>query len=549
MGLHPERSRQRPVAGAARTAHAGAFSKPAIVLMGLALTALTVETALADLVVWPQDVMAKALVSSSLHRQLAVFANWALYLVAIAIAAGCLHVHGCKTTACSRLCGSSRPAVVSKLSSPKTHHCQVTQALRKGDPQEAAELLGKRGCSSERLDVALHSQVVHAFAKKGDACGAERMLEQMLSAGFDVPLLTYNAVLDACAQSDQPNRCEGWLCRMCDMGVKGDTISYSTTMSAFARQGDRTTTENCFQQMLSAGLTPDTSCYNALVHVCSTIGDVRAVERWIDEMQVRGLAPSVTAMTSAIGVCARAGEVTRAEFWLQRMLSAGLSPNVVSYSAVMDACAKAGDPARAELWYDRMIQAGVQPNCYSFSSIINACARVGDAVEADRWLARAEQTGTKIDPVVYSCVIDACGRAGLVGRAKEVFHEMKAKGFTPHIVTYAALARPLAHRGDWIAVEKIAQDMEDAGVKVNDYFLYAQLLAYASAQPKQGAKAEAAFRRAMAMGVQTNAHVHHALLRAVGQHRTADLMSQFGISSGRSQGRHVGPTRRCRAVV
>merc|ERR1719215_2544350 len=137
--------------------------------------------------------------------------------------------------------------------------------------------------------------------------------------------------------------------------------------------------------------------------------------------------------------------------------------------------------------------------------MVNACAKAKSprsAEAAERWLNISEEAGVVNDVVVYSSVIDACAKSGDAERAMCIFRRMQAKGLKPHILAYTALARPFAYRGDWVKVESIAQEMAAAGVPRNAYFVYAQLLAYATSKPRRGHCAEECFRSAIAEGVQ-----------------------------------------------
>lgn len=61
------------------------------------------------------------------------------------------------------------------------------------------------------------------------------------------------------------------------------------------------------------------------------------------------------------------------------------------------------------------------------------------------------------DTIVYSSVIDACGKAGDSEMALCMFRRMQARGIQPHLVTYSALARPFAYKGQWNQVEDMVQ--------------------------------------------------------------------------------------------
>lgn len=136
----------------------------------------------------------------------------------------------------------------------------------------------------------------------------------------------------------------------------------------------------------------------------------------------------------------------------------------------------------------------------------------------------------KSDTIVYSSVIDACGKAGDSERAMEVFQRMRLRGIKPHLVTYSALARPFAYRGQWREVEELALQMQSEGHRANDYFIYAQLLAYATAKPKQSERAELCMREAVESGVLPNEHMFNGLSRAVGRKRAHELCQELGHS-------------------
>merc|ERR1712137_668807 len=100
---------------------------------------------------------------------------------------------------------------------------------------------------------------------------------------------------------------------------------------------------------------------------------------------------------------------------------------------------------------------------------------------------------------------------------------MRMHGVAPNVVAYASLARSFAHKGEWHEVETLAQQMQSEGLAMNEYFLYALLLAYASSKPRQAERAEQAFRDAMANRVEVNTHVSTALARAVGRAKANQL--------------------------
>lgn len=443
---------------------------------------------------------------------------------------------------CSNSCGVSRtvstgspvgtcasPSRKNNLILSKRNH-QIDLAARNGDLEKAEQLLLELERSDDQPDAVSYNLVIRACANRRDPDAAERWLKRMEAMGLQPSSCSYNTLLDACAKADKPGACERWLNRMIDRGITANVISYATAIYAHARHGDVVSAEAVLRKMTLAGLQPDAVSYNSLIHACSVKGAAHDAERWLREMHSQGLEGNVSSYTAVIDACAKSGDIVRAEAWFARLLEKGVEPNVVTFSAMIDACAKTGNLTRAEHWHDRMLERGISPNAHSYSAIIHACAKrggPGGAEAAEQWLDRSERAGVVNDVVVYSSVIDACSKAGDAERGMEVFRRMREKGLKPHIVAYGALARPYGYRGDWIKVESIAQTMASDGVKTNDYFVYAQLLAYGVARPRQAQRAEACFRSALKSGVKANDHVVGVLSRAVGRPRCIELMNEL----------------------
>jgi pentatricopeptide repeat protein len=403
---------------------------------------------------------------------------------------------------------------------------QMDLAARAGEASKASELLVEFQMNGGRPDVVSYNIMLRACTRNGDVQGAENWLVRMERRGIEPTVCSYNTLLDAYAKADMPEACESWLERMLTKGVQANVISYATLIHAHARRGDFRKAENWLERMIDADVLPDAVTYNAVIHACSVGGKPERAEHWLSEMPRLGLAATVTTYTAVLDANAKMGLLSRAEAIMQQMITAGLQPNVVTFSALVDACAKANDLARAEHWHNQMLKYNVQPNAHTYSSVVSACGKAKDIQAAQRWLAHAEKFNAA-DVIVYSSMIDACGKAGDATLAAEVFERMREKGIQPHIVAYAALARPLAYKGDWAGVERLAELMAQQRLRPNEYFIYAQLLSYSTAQPRQATKAEACFRQSIRSGIVANDHIKCALTRAVGKQRADALLDEL----------------------
>lgn len=401
----------------------------------------------------------------------------------------------------------------------------LTAAIKSGGMDKAEQILmtaRQRGFASP--DSFAYNTVISAYARSGNLPRAEFWLAKMKAAGVIPTAVSFNILADACAKSDDPISAEAWMTRMIKEGVEPNSITYSTIIHASAKQGDVARAEDWLHKMLASGVEPSIVCYNSLISACGRSADVASAERWMREAQQRGLEPRVTTYTALIDVCAKAGLALRAEEWLMKMEASGLEPNIITYGAILDACAKSGDASRAKHWIQTMADRGVEPNSHTLSAAIAACGRGGDVDGACQLLAKMADAGIGIDVVTFSSALDACASAGETERALKVFRSMEEHGIDGNIVSYSVLARAFSQKGCWEDIERLELELRSKGLRPNEYFLYALLVAYATAKPRESSRAEAAFRKACEEGVEVNRHIQLALGRAVGRSRSVQLV-------------------------
>eukprot|EP00434_Breviolum_minutum_P021570 symbB.v1.2.019038.t1/scaffold1537.1/size118942/3 len=134
--------------------------------------------------------------------------------------------------------------------------------------------------------------------------------------------------------------------------------------------------------------------------------------------------------------------------------------------------------------------------------------------------------GVNGDAITFTSFLEACAKAREINYAECVFQLMQEREIQPNIFTYTSLARAYANCGKWQEAELLSDSMERAGLPINDFFLYALLLAYATARPTQSNRAEATFLRVIRLGhVQVNRHLETVLCRAIGRSRAKTILA------------------------
>lgn len=406
----------------------------------------------------------------------------------------------------------------------ESRYASIKRSLVEGCEEAAEKLLKDMGGDA---DVACYNLFIHYHVRMGKRAMALQWLTRLEQSGLHADEQSYLAMIVLCQRQSDVTGMEGWLQRMLSVGIGASVASYSLIIEAHVRQGNVRQASGWLRRMKQEGLAPEPSLYNMLIHACGSRRLLAEAQEVFADMKEHGLKASVVTFTALIDASAKSLDLKGAELWMQAMLEMKIEPNVVSYSTMISACAKVGDLSRATYWFDLMQERGVAPNAFSLSALINACAKVGDVEAASSWLKRAKAAGTAFDVVVYSCVINACAKVGDAERAMAVFEQMREDGITSNIVIYSALAKPYAYRGAYAEVERIAEMMQSEGIAMNDYFLYSLLLAYSRVKPRETARAEAAFVKAMEQGVPVNDRIKKVLASAVGYGRSEQLFRQY----------------------
>ncbi|CAE7946015.1 unnamed protein product [Symbiodinium sp. KB8] len=316
-------------------------------------------------------------------------------------------------------------------------------------------------------------------------------------------------------------------------GLPRSSWEYAMLVQGWARQGNLQGAQRWLARMVADGYTPPERCYLTLISEHCKAGELSSAESLLSEL----LRPGYTGKAKTVGCTmlidayGKLGKCKEAESVMRRMEECHVKASLVSFGAMIDACAKAGLPEKAFQWHTQMLEEGLPPNVCTFTALINAYAKVGDINGALGVMQSMEAVGVLADTVTYGSLLDACAKQGDPECAQQIFEIMRQQGLQPNIVSYTSLARAYALKGMWCEVEHLGDCLEQDGLFVNDFFLYALLLAYSYAWPKQTARAEASFLRFVQNGkIRINKYILSGLHRAVGRIRTKELVYKTGAS-------------------
>ncbi|CAE7729478.1 unnamed protein product [Symbiodinium sp. CCMP2592] len=423
---------------------------------------------------------------------------------------------GCFATVMSRPPGSPRTAFAYFTVSKVTSGCRSVVAFLRRWLLVPVALRAEPSCSAEH------------FAKDLPALDAgARRISDLRSLQRDNPQQSFKNAL----QTGNFVDAEVFFEKISVAGLPRSSWEYAMLVQGWARQGNLEGAQRWLARMVADGYTPPERCYLALISEHCKAGELSSAESLLSELLRPGYPghAKTVGCTMLIDAYGKLGKCKEAERVMHRMEECRVNASLVSFGAMLDACAKAGLPEKAFQWHTLMLEQGFPPNVKTFTALINAYAKVGDINGALGVMQSMEAVGVLADTVTYSSLLDACAKQGDPECAQQIFEIMRQQGLRPNIVSYTSLARAYALKGMWCEVEHLGDRLEQDGLFVNDFFLYALLLAYSHAWPKQTQRAEASFLRFVQNGkIRINKYIVSGLHRAVGGIRTKELVYKTG---------------------
>merc|ERR1719158_784936 len=183
-------------------------------------------------------------------------------------------------------------------------------------------------------NVQSYSTVISAFARVGDAVGAERLLAQMDGAGVAGDTISFTSVINACAKVGDVKKAEAWLVKMLESGVEPNEITFNAVICACAKAGNGPRAEEWLEKMKLAEVLPNSFSYNQAAKPFVASGDYRHVEKLMSALASDGLPRDDFCLTSllyAYGNC-HPKQKRRAEEAFREYVSDGvaLSRNAIS---------------------------------------------------------------------------------------------------------------------------------------------------------------------------------------------------------------------------
>ena len=148
-------------------------------------------------------------------------------------------------------------------------------------------------------DTVSYSNVMDAWAEKGNVAKTRSLLERMKSRNVDRNVRAYNALVKAHVSASQSGEAQRVLeFDMAADGVQPDTISYNISIDGWARVGDIASARRLLDLMKGRGVRRDAHTYNTLIKACVRANQPAVAQRVLEEeMEADGVRPDTLTHT------------------------------------------------------------------------------------------------------------------------------------------------------------------------------------------------------------------------------------------------------------
>ncbi|XP_010417652.1 PREDICTED: pentatricopeptide repeat-containing protein At1g80880, mitochondrial-like [Camelina sativa] len=207
--------------------------------------------------------------------------------------------------------------------------------------------------------------------------------------------------------------------------VTPNSDSYSHMISCFSKVGNLFDSLRLYDEMKKRGLAPGVDVYNSLVYVMTRENCFDEAMKLLDKMNEEGLKPDSVTYNSMIRPLCEAGKLDVARNVLATMISENLSLTVDTFHAFLEAV----DFDKTLEVLGQMKISGLGPTEETFLLILGNMFKEKQPEHALKILAEMDRFEIMANPALYLATIQGLLTCGWLEKAREIYSEMKSKGF------------------------------------------------------------------------------------------------------------------------
>ncbi|KAM0937561.1 putative tetratricopeptide-like helical domain superfamily [Dioscorea sansibarensis] len=254
-----------------------------------------------------------------------------------------------------------------------------------------------------------------------------------------------------------------------------NVIHYNVMLKILGRAQRWDHVRNLWREMQSKRITPTNSTYGTLIDVFSKGGLNKEALLWLGEMYKQGMEPDEVTMGIVVQTYKKAGEFQKAEQFFKKWSSdrsdatqTQNSYGLYTYNTLIDTYGKAGQLKEASDVFAQMLKE-VGRSCFFDGT--NERNPHDDITTAANYFSKMKEAGLIPDIVSYRTLLYALSIRKMIGEAETLIFEMEEHGLKLDEYTHSALTRMYVEAGlpkeAWSWFEKFYLRMSSEGFSAN----------------------------------------------------------------------------------
>ncbi|XVF58300.1 hypothetical protein PTKIN_Ptkin07bG0054000 [Pterospermum kingtungense] len=265
-------------------------------------------------------------------------------------------------------------------------------------------------------DTFMWNTIIRGSAQSQTPLKAILRYAQMERRGIEPDSFTFPFVLKACTKLCWRKMGFGIQGKALKMGFIGNSFLRNTLIYFHANCGDLSIASELFDDTAKRDVVP----WSALTSGYAKRGELDVARRYFDEMPVKDLVSWNVMITGY----SKRGEMESA----RKLFNEVAQKDVVTWNAMIAGYVLCGECEKALEMFDEMKNAGDKPDEVTMLSLLNACADLGDlqvGIKIHWSLSQMVTSGFNV--LLGNALIDMYAKCSSIGRALEVFREMREK--------------------------------------------------------------------------------------------------------------------------
>lgn len=301
-------------------------------------------------------------------------------------------------------------------------------------------LLGSFTNSGLRPSVPTYGSLIKAASslKQVDRCWMfwKQIVDDRAMEPSDIVL---GCMLDALVCNDRLDQAEALL-KEWKNRVTPNTVMYSTIIKGLATSRQSARAMDMWREMKEMKVPMNTVAYNALIDAQARVGAMDEVSTLVSAMEPDGCPPDVITFSTIVkGYCVK-GELNKALEVFKSIERNGMVADAIIYNTILDGCIRHNNMELADQLVGNMSTFKVTPSNFTLGILVKMYGRRGQLNKAFEVAENlSKQFGFTPNAQVRTCLMCACVNNRQIGRAFEVFEELKASREWPDVKAYGAL--------------------------------------------------------------------------------------------------------------